>query len=220
MTDENTSVTGIGLHFQGGTLQYTGSTPQSTNRHIRVINGNGATIDASGTGAGTLSFTNPGPNINLFDTAGTRTITLTGSNTGGNLLAIPLTNQDVNATSLLKTGTGTWVLTAANTYSGPTTINGGVLSVSSLANGGTASNIGQSTNAAGNLVLDSGTLRYTGEANASTDRLLTVGAGGGSIDSAGTGTLSFTNTGSVAFTGTGNRTLTLTGTTQGARWRR
>ncbi len=49
LADENTSATGIGLHFAGGTLQYTGSTPQSTNRQIRVLNGaTGSTIDASG----------------------------------------------------------------------------------------------------------------------------------------------------------------------------
>ncbi|HEX2747778.1 MAG TPA: hypothetical protein VHM91_07260, partial [Verrucomicrobiales bacterium] len=72
LAQENTTVTGVALHFQGGTLQYTGSTPQSTNRHIRILNGNGATIDASGSNPGaTLSFTQSGPNINLFDTGGT-----------------------------------------------------------------------------------------------------------------------------------------------------
>jgi autotransporter-associated beta strand protein len=50
-------------------------------------------------------------------------------------------------------GTGTLVLNANNTYTGATTINSGTLSVSSLANGGSASNIGNSTNSASNLVL-------------------------------------------------------------------
>ena len=48
----------VGILFRGGTLQYTGSTPQSTNRAIRISSSGGATIDASGSNpAATLSFT-------------------------------------------------------------------------------------------------------------------------------------------------------------------
>ena len=49
---------------------------------------------------------------------------------------------------LTKTTAGTVTLTRANTYTGVTTVNAGILSVSSLANGGAASNIGASTSAA------------------------------------------------------------------------
>ncbi|HOD84761.1 MAG TPA: autotransporter-associated beta strand repeat-containing protein [Phycisphaerae bacterium] len=136
-SDENNTVTGIGLHFRGGTLQYTGSTPQSTNREIRMLNGNGATIDASGSSpSATLSFTHSGANINLFDTPGTRTLTLTGTNTGDNTFSISLTNQGSNATSLTKSGTGTWVLNpvdgaGGSTYTGTTTVSGGELRLAS-----------------------------------------------------------------------------------------
>ena len=65
--------------------------------------------------------------------------------------------------SLTKSGVGTSVLSGANTYSGGTTLDGGVLSVSTLANGGQASGIGNSGSAAANLTVISGsTLRYTG----------------------------------------------------------
>ena len=65
--------------------------------------------------------------------------------------------------SLTKSGAGTSVLSGANTYSGGTTLDGGVLSVSTLANGGQASGIGNSGSAAANLTVNSGsTLRYTG----------------------------------------------------------
>ena len=119
----------IGILFLGGTLQYTGSTAQSTNRQIR-IGTSGGTIDASGTDSGTLSFTHSGTNANLFDTPGTRTLTLTGSNTENNTFAITLENQSANATSLTKSGTGKWVLTGANSYSGTTTISAGTLALS------------------------------------------------------------------------------------------
>jgi autotransporter-associated beta strand protein len=121
--------------------------------------------------------------------------------------------------SIVKTGSATLTLTGANAYSGTTTISGGTLSVTSLANGGTTvtnglgnapSGIGSSANAAANLVLDGGTLQYTGPA-ASTDRLFTVTGNGGTLDASGTGALVFSNTGAAVFSGAAT-TLTLTGT--------
>lgn len=73
--------------------------------------------------------------------------------------------------------TGVLALTAVNsTYTGPTTISGGILSVPVVANGGANSSIGASTNAASNLVFDGGTLRYTGT-SATTNRNFTINTG-------------------------------------------
>ena len=116
--------------------------------------------------------------------------------------------------ALTKSGAGTVSLSCANTYTGVTTISGGTLSVSTLDNGGSNSNIGKSTNVAGNLVFDGGTLAYTGAA-VSTDRLFTITNNGGTIDSSGSGALNFTNTGSIAYTGTNARSFTLTGSNTG-----
>src|SRR5207244_2890663 len=99
---------------------------------------------------------------------------------------------------LTKGGNGTWTLSGANTYTGVTTITAGTLSVSSLANGGSSSSIGASTNAATNLVLNGGTLQYTAGA-VSTDRLFSVGTSGGTLDASGTGAVNFTDTGSMGF---------------------
>ncbi len=75
--------------------------------------------------------------------------------------------------ALTKLGTGTLTLSASNSYSGATTISGGTLSVSLLANGGMASGIGSSSNSAGNLIIDGGVLKYIGAGN-STNRRFTL----------------------------------------------
>ena len=115
-----------------------------------------------------------------------------------------------------KTDAGTWVLTNENSaYTGITRIDGGVLSVSKLSNGGVASSIGASTSAAGNLVIGNGsTLRYTG-AGDTTNRQFTLSQGVTFIESSGSGALQFTNTGNVTLSGAGDRTIALGGTNTG-----
>ncbi len=125
------AATNIGLRFVGGTLQYTGSTAQSTNRQIRIGIAGGA-IDASGsTPTATLSFTHSGANTDLYDTAGSRTLTLTGTNAGDNTFAIKLEDQAANPTSLTKTGIGKWLLTNTHTYTGNTSVDEGTLVIAS-----------------------------------------------------------------------------------------
>lgn len=145
-TDNNS----IGLLFRGGTLQYTGSTAQSTDRAIRLsTDGGGGTIDASGsTPEATLSFTRSS-SPNFFENPGSRTLTLTGVNTGANTFAMAI--GEVGSTSVVKSGTGTWVLTGNNSYSGRTTIGAGTL----VANSATALGNG------GEIVFAGGTLQYT-----------------------------------------------------------
>ena len=117
--------------------------------------------------------------------------------------------------SLTKVGAGTQTLTGANTYTGVTTVNGGVLSVSTMAAGGVASGIGAATNAAANLVLGGGTLQYTG-ASVTTDHNFTLTLGtvsGINVSTAGTNLLvtgqSAATTGGLTKTGAG--TLSFTG---------
>lgn len=123
--------------------------------------------------------------------------------------------------ALTKAGAGTQALTGTSTYTGVTTLNAGSISATVLANGGTPSSIGASSNAASNLVFGAAgaTLRYTGSTDVITDRSFTTssGAGGGaSIASAGTGTLSFDNTVAINLGTTAQtRTLTLGGTNTG-----
>jgi len=117
------------LVFGGGTLQYTGSTAAATDRLFTIGNaaGNAATLDASGTSLSAfVNFSNTDPIA--FGTASPRTLTLTGSNAGANTLAAAI-GENAGATSIVKSGAGSWTLSGRNTYSGTTTISAGTLEV-------------------------------------------------------------------------------------------
>jgi fibronectin-binding autotransporter adhesin len=201
------------------TLRYVGSTNATTDRAFTINSGtagHGAIIESSG--LGTLSFSG-GPII-AYGTGGqTRVLTLGGTNTGANTFGKVVADNGTGATSLVKAGVGTWVLNQTNTYTGATTITGGILNFNSLAAGGANSSIGAGSVANTNLVLNGGTLQYTGSSAQTTNRLFTVGAAGGTIDSSGSNNanpLTFTGTGDLGASTTGNRTLTLTGSNTGA----
>ncbi len=126
------SANGIGLStnaatnlvINGGTLQYLGA-GDSTDRRF-TLGANGGGLDSSGIGA--VNFTNTGAVTHAtLNTA--RTLELTGTNAGNNTLAAPIGNAGTGVTSLTKNGTGRWVLTGANTYTGATRVNEGTLAL-------------------------------------------------------------------------------------------
>ncbi|MBB6092422.1 fibronectin-binding autotransporter adhesin [Povalibacter uvarum] len=183
-------------------LTYAG-TGESTERNFSFGAATQAHIASSGTGAlvwnGTADIA-----------SGARTLVLRGTNTAANIFNGLLEN-DGGTLALTKADAGLWRLTAANTYTGVTSVTGGTLEVTSLANGGLASGIGASTNAASNLILNNSGLRYVGADPASTDRNFT-GTTAPRIESSGTGALTWAGT----MTPTGAATLTLGGTNTGA----
>jgi fibronectin-binding autotransporter adhesin len=128
-------------------------------------------------------------------------------------------NAIVGSGLLTKQGAGTLTLSGANSYTGVTTITGGTLNAATLAAGGSNSAIGAAAVAAGNLIINGGTLRYDANTAAqSTNRLFTLGTGGATFDSSSASsanTMSFTATGAVGTTGSGSRLLTLTGSNTG-----
>ncbi len=115
--------------------------------------------------------------------------------------------------TFVKSGAGTLTLTGANTYTGITYIDGGVLSIATIGNLSAASTLGAPTTATkGKIQLDGGALQYTG-ATASTDRGFNVGIGGGGINVSQAGTtLTFTGTSTGADTSLVSDSLVKTGT--------
>jgi autotransporter-associated beta strand protein len=106
--------------------------------------------------------------------------TLTGTiNLNGNALTLrgqgtgTISGTISGAAGVRKIEGNTWNLSGTNTYTGPTSIFGGTLATNTLANGGTPSGIGASSNAAANLVINNSMLSYTGSTT-STDRRFTL----------------------------------------------
>lgn len=199
------------LNITGTAFLWTGA----NNNNWDLSTGNNWTVN----GAPTV-FTNGA--FALFDDSATTTnVVIAGMvqptsvtvNNGAKNYSISSTfgNAIGGGASLFKSGSGMLTLSGgANTNTGVTTIRGGVLGVGTLANGGAASDIGAASSTATNLLLNGGTLQYTGS-GAAIDRLFTLGTAGGTIDHAGSGALNLNNSGALGYGGIGPRTLTLTG---------
>ncbi len=167
--------------------------------------------NGSGLGAGTLNF---GGGITFSPSS---TLALSGSNTNANTISGVVANGPATAVTFVKSGSGTWALTGLNTFNATVQINEGTLAINSLANGGAASSLG-----AGNGAITLGTsstaarLQFNGLSGGSTNRALSVGFAGGTIENAVAGqTLNFSGAVSPTTTVPGMATLLLTGAGDG-----
>jgi len=162
-------------------------------------------------GTGTLQYTGSTASTNRSFTLGTGTTT-TFDISAGNLT---ISGSCPAATGgITKIGSGTLTMEGVNAYTGITRINAGVLSVSTIGNGGVAGNLGAATNAAANLVLGGGTLQYSGSTN-STNRNFTLTIGTTSKIDVTASDLTISGTSVVnngALTKEGAGTLILSGT--------
>ena len=111
------------------------------------------------------------------------------------------------STGLTKTNHGTLTILTTNSYTGPTILGGGTLSIASVANSGLSSPIGAAGNDPTNLVFFGSTLKYTGP-SAATDHGATLNGSGGIFDVIGGATLTLNG----VITGSGVLTLTNAGT--------
>ncbi|WP_395748858.1 autotransporter-associated beta strand repeat-containing protein [Prosthecobacter sp.] len=229
-----TTINEGGIQLSGsGTIG--GTNASLTMRQNTVLDLNGVSIGS--VSANGLNVLNGAGTIINNAASGTAVLRVGNSN-GSGLFSGLITDGTSAAISLSKAGTGSLTLTGVNSFSGGVSILGGTLVVTSLADGGVASSIGNSSNDAANLVFSGGTLQYTGSnasiyqvtqtPSVSIDRLFTLAANG-TIDSSGqfgnsvlaTGNrndaaLIFRNQGDIAFSGAATaRLLTLQGNSLG-----
>ena len=141
---------------------------------------------------------------NIDAGANTATIlTLTGGGTGvvtlSGIISIGNGNRDY---AIVKSGSGTFSLTGANTYAGGTTINGGTLMINSSANLGAVS---------GALTINAGTLEIA--TGFTTARSITLGSAASTfqVDPSQTYTVISALGGSGALNKTGTGTMALSG---------
>ncbi len=154
-----------------------------------------------------------GDDVLFDDFAGNTSVSITTADVSPNSVIFGNINKTytlqgtsgiTGATSLIKTGAGTLIITNSNSFTGVPILEGGAVSVAALADGGATSNLGAGTG----IVFDGGALAYTGTSG-STDRMLTLDAVGTVevTEPATTLTLSGEVTGGGPFTKTGAGTL-------------
>lgn len=164
------------------TLRYIG-TGDTSDRILR-LNGTTGTVTLDQSGTGLLKFTSA-----LTAGAGSKTLMLAGSTAGsGEIGGAIVDNSASNTTSVTKTGSGTWTLSGANTYTGTTMVEEGTLS---LVGGSQASpvfvnfdailgfKVGSPTNSSSSVDFAIGSkVRVTGTVDNVTDyRLMTAAVG-------------------------------------------
>ncbi|WP_395719769.1 autotransporter-associated beta strand repeat-containing protein, partial [Prosthecobacter sp.] len=220
--------TGVSLALNGGSLSL--NTDATVNAHAVTVGGNTTiTSNRATAGAGithTLGTLSIGANT-LSVTRGANATSGTGGVTVGAVTMTATPTFDVQTNALLttgviggvgfginKTGAGQLTTNQANTFDGAVTISGGIYSTNNLASGGGNSGVGSSASAVGNLILDGGTLQYTG-AVVTSNRIFTLTQNGGGIDASGSAALTLSDATAMGFAGTGARTLTLTGANTG-----
>ena len=173
------------------------------------VTGASVTIDSGNVNASGLTFNVTGYTIDALLATDTLTLTAAAAvitNSGATINAI------IDGTAgLNKSGSGVLTLAGVNIFTGTTTVTGGSVSVAADSGLGAAS---------AGLTLDGGTLRTTGTFNLVNTRTVTVGAAGGTIDTAAATTLTVDGAiggaGSLTKIGAGEVILSVAGTYSGA----
>lgn len=159
------------------------------------------------TGTGTPDVFVPNDNVLFGNIGATNVINIADTVTPGSVTVKTTSNYTfagsggIGGIASLTVSNGNLTVLVTNTYTGPTILDGGVLSTPVIANSLAGSGIGGASSDPGNLIFNGGTLAYTG-GSASTDHGLTLTNGGGTIDVSNSDTL--TLNGSIVGNGTLN----------------
>ncbi len=197
------------LNINFATAPGTGTLTLNAGSTINNTSGSAVTLTTTTPQTWGGNFTFGGANaLNLGTGAvtmvGTTTVTLNGTSpiTIGGVISGP-----TNA-GLTLTGTGTLIATAANTFTGPLIINGGVFQTS---NGSTTPTNPQGMGTSGMMTINGGTFRSTFangvNAGPNFSPTITIGANGGTWDYANTAALFFGTATGGSWTGAGTLTI-------------
>jgi fibronectin-binding autotransporter adhesin len=195
VADSGASSLGTGTQLelgQGAILDLTASSNVSTAREL-VLSGTSGLSSLRSFGAGAVVWS--GNVVNQTTT--TATFTLAGNGSGNNEFAGVISNG-AGSLRLIKTGTGNWKLTGANTYSGTMDVFDGTLQATTIGNIGEASSLGAgSTIRFGGFTGNAPVLEYIGSGSTNNRQIKLGGGGtgntGGAILNNGSGALAFTN---------------------------
>ena len=146
--------------------------------------------------------TNTTVNLSVADVV---PISVTFANATNNYM-IAGTKAIAGTTGLTKSGAGSVTIGTTNSFTGAIALNGGTVSVASVANSGANSPLGAGTA----VTFNGGTLAVTG-GDSSTNRAFTMDAGGGTLQTNGLLTLTSAVGGAGALTKSGTGTLVLLG---------
>jgi autotransporter-associated beta strand protein len=163
--------TGVATVQLTGNLKYTG-TGETLSRATQ-LNGSAPSLEASGSGALTVST--------LSSSTSAKTLTLKGSNTGANTITSTLADN-TGALSLAKEDAGKWVVTT-RTYSGTTAVNAGTLRCESTNSATTTGAV--TIGASGTVELVTNTLASSGAGNGEVLGTGNVTVNGGTIKTRG-----------------------------------
>lgn len=239
-----------GILFSGtaGAITFqSGSTGSGTRRIYLTAGGSGVVMDTTVTStmtfartgissgaSGDVYFTNNASTssaiLNMASTFNSlapaaSTLVLGGTNTGLNAMGNIISNTGGATLSLTKSGSGTWILNAANTHTGTTTLNDGILGLGSSSalssgtlqiNGGTLASAGAAARTITNNITAGGNFALGGlTANAITlNGTLDLGSAVRTISLGNSATIGgvVSNGGLTIASGLPSRSLTLDGT--------
>ena len=220
----------FGLDFSGNTFGYTlssgsllltsGGEIQSSGSTASITDAISAPITLEGDGGGYTFLSGASVSTNILSISGSitgasssdsvTTLTLSGSNTGSNVLSGVLGDGSAGGQlALVKTGSGTWALSGTtNTFTGPVTIDAGTLSTT-----------GTGALDASNVVTIASGATFSTSVNITLAGLDDGTGGGGAVTNSGAGsrTLTLRGAGDYSFSGqvgngTGTTSLTMAGT--------